>query len=143
MKTSPAGMALIEQFEGLKLQAYQDGNGIWTIGYGHTGGVQPLQYETQEKAEADLCQDLWDAEMAVTHLVTVTLNQNQFDALVSFTYNEGSGRLKSSTLLSLLNAGQMTLAALQFTRWDIVAGTVSQGMLRRRVAEQHMFTGGV
>ena len=141
MKTSNAGLALIEQFEGLKLKSYQDGAGVWTIGYGHTGAVIPNQYETQEQADADLVSDVTGAETAVLKLVTVPLQQYQFDALVSFTYNEGPGRLKSSTLLSLLNSRNYSLAALQFTRWDIVGGQPSEGLLRRRVAEQHMFTG--
>ena len=89
MKTSAAGIALIERFEGLKLRAYRDGNGIWTIGYGHTGaGHMPAvtcgQFETQAQAEADLCGDLGDAEAAVTRLATVPMTQGEFDGLVAF-----------------------------------------------------------
>ena len=142
MKTSAQGLMLIENFEGLKLKAYQDGNGVWTIGYGHTSGVKPGQYETQQAAQADLVKDVAEAESAITGLITVQLTQGQFDALVSFTYNEGIGRLKASNLLLLVNAKRYALAALQFTRWDIVAGKVSEGLLRRRIAEQHLFMTG-
>ena len=139
MKTSPAGIALIERFEGLRLQAYQDGNGVWTIGYGHTSGVVAGQFETQAEAEADLCADLETAEAAVTRLVAVPLTQAQFDALVSFTYNEGQGRLKNSTLLKLLNAGSYALAAAAFGSWDIIAGQHSDGLAARRLAEVALF----
>ncbi len=138
MTIGPEGLALIEQFEGCKLQAYQDGNGIWTIGYGHVG-ARAGQYESQEQAEADLCADLGTAERAVSRFVRVSLNQNQFDALVSFTYNEGAGRLQASTLLRYVNSGAMHAASAQFVVWDIVAGAVSPGLLRRRVAEQALF----
>jgi lysozyme len=144
MKTSPAGIALIEQYEGLRLRAYQDGGGKWTVGYGH---LEPQNqaalgahfYETQAQAEADLCHDLGEAEAAVTHLVTVPLNQGQFDALVSFTYNEGQGRLASSTLLRLLNQGSYTGAAKQFASWEIIAGKHSDGLAARRAAEAALF----
>ena len=138
MKTSPRGLALIEQFEGLKLQAYQDQAGIFTIGFGHANAHQG-QFETQEQAQDDLCADLGTAEEAVSRLVQVPVNQNQFDALVSFTFNEGQGRLKGSTMLRLLNSGNPQLAANEFPKWDIVAGTPSEGLLRRRVAEQTLF----
>ena len=139
MKTSPAGIALIERFEGLKLRSYQDGNGIWTIGYGHTPGVTAGQFETQAKAEADLCCDVGTAEAAVTRLVQVPLSQGQFDGLVSFTYNEGQGRLRDSTLLKLLNAGSYKLAASAFGSWEMIAGKHSDGLETRRLAEVALF----
>jgi lysozyme len=139
MTTSPRGIALIEQFEGCKLQAYEDVAGVWTIGYGHAGAMQG-QYETLAQAAARLCLDVASAERAVSSQVSVPLNQNQFDALVSFTFNEGLGRLQASTMLRLLNAGWYSLAAAEFPKWDIVGGVVSPGLLRRRVAEQALFT---
>lgn len=142
MTTSPAGVALIEEFEGLRLKSYQDQNGIWTIGYGHASARQD-EYETQAQANADLCADLGTAEAAVSKLVTVDLNQNQFDSLVSFTYNEGSGRLRSSTLLRCLNAGSYDLTAAQFLVWDIAGGGVDPGLLRRREAEQALFLSAI
>jgi len=139
MKTSPAGIALIERFEGLRLRSYQDGNGIWTIGYGHTPDVTAGQFETQAQAEADLCGDVGTAEAAVTRLVEMPLTQGQFDGLVSFTYNEGQGRLRDSTLLKLLNAGSYALAAGAFGSWEIIAGKHSDGLETRRLAEVALF----
>jgi lysozyme len=138
MTISPKGIALIEQFEGLRLTAYQDGAGIWTIGYGHATAHKD-EYETEAQANADLCADLGSAEQAVNSMVHCVLTQNQFDALTSFTYNEGSGRLRSSTMLRLLNSGNAALAALEFPKWDIVAGAECDGLLKRRVAEQALF----
>lgn len=139
MKTSPAGLALIEQFEGERLKAYQDGNGVWTIGYGHTQGVHCGQYESLVDAQLALCVDISEAEDAVNGLVHVPLSKNQFDALVSFTYNEGYKRFQQSTMLKVLNAGSYVLAAAEFPKWDIIDGKPSEGLLRRRDAEQTMF----
>jgi lysozyme len=144
MKTSPAGIALIEQYEGLRLHAYQDAGGKWTVGYGHLEPqAQAAQganfYETQAQAEADLCHDLGEAETAVNRLVTVPLNQGQFDALSSWTFNEGSGRLASSTLLRLLNQGSYSGCARAFASWDIIAGKHSDGLAARRAAEAALF----
>jgi lysozyme len=139
MKTSAAGIALIERFEGLRLRAYQDGNGVWSIGYGHTSDVTSGKFETKEQAEADLCTDLNTAEAAVERLVGVPLTQGQFDALVSFTYNEGQGRLRDSTLLKLLNAGSYAGAAKAFASWEVIAGKHSAGLEKRRDSEVALF----
>jgi lysozyme len=146
LKTSAAGIALIERFEGLKLRAYQDGNGRWTAGYGHLetssqAALGAAFFETQAQAEADLCADLATAEAAVNRLVTVPLTQGQFDSLVSWTYNEGQGRLASSSLLRLLNAGSYTGAAKAFGSWEIIAGKHSDGLAARRDAEVALFNG--
>ena len=79
------------------------------------------------------------AEAVVSSLVKAPLNQNQFDALVSFAYNVGGGAFASSTLLKLINAGAFGAAAAQFTKWDLARGEVSAGLLRRRQAEQQLF----
>lgn len=139
MKTSPTGIALIERFEGLRLEAYQDRAGLWTCGYGHTSGVKSGDTCTSAQADEWLESDVADAERAVNVLVKVPLNQNQFDALVSFTYNLGWSALEGSTLLRILNAGATSLAAREFLKWDHVAGVVSEGLLRRRTAEQELF----
>jgi lysozyme len=140
VKTSAKGLALIEAFEALRLRAYQDGNGVWTIGYGHTGPeVRFGTFETKEKAEADLCADVGEAEAAVRQLVRVPLTQGQWDALVSFAYNEGRGRLATSTVLKLLNAGCYQLAASHFRDWEVVSGKHSDGLARRREAEIALF----
>jgi len=139
MKTGAAGIALVEEFESCRLTAYRDGNGIWTIGWGHTGGVNEGDTITQEQADAWLADDLGTAESAVSRLIAASLNQNQFDALVSFTYNVGSGRLQGSTLRRVLNAEDYEGAAQQFLVWDIVAGHVSPGLQRRRQKEKTLF----
>jgi len=139
MKTSPAGIALIERFEGLRLAAYQDQGGVWTIGYGHTAGVTQGQVITRVQAEAFLRADIADAETAVMRLVSVALKPGEFDALVSFTYNVGQGHLGESTLLKLLNAGDYENAASSFASWTLVAGKKSSGLARRRNAEAARF----
>jgi lysozyme len=142
MNISSDGITLIEGFESLKLEAYQDSKGVWTIGWGHTG---PDVYEgltiTEDQADALQKQDLNTAETCVNNDVIVDLQQCQFDALVSFTFNVGSGNEEHSTLLSLLNSGDYSDAANQFVRWDQSGGQVIPGLLRRRKAEQAMFLG--
>jgi lysozyme len=138
--TSSAGQQLIESFEGLKLTAYQDMVGVWTIGYGHTGAdVRPGLSISAAQAEALLAADLGRFEQGVARLVTFLLNQHQFDALVSFSYNLGLGSLQNSTLLKLLNSGDVAGAAEQFLRWDKAGGVQVAGLLRRRQAERALF----
>ncbi|MFZ0312971.1 MAG: lysozyme [Candidatus Korobacteraceae bacterium] len=137
---SSTGLALTEEFEGLRLTAYQDSVGVWTIGYGHTGSdVQPGLTITQEQAGALLLQDVAGAVAAVNRLVTVPLTQNQFDALVDFTFNLGQGNLASSTLLRELNAGNTAGAAAQFLVWVYAGGVKLPGLVKRRQAEAALF----
>ncbi len=137
---SDQGLALTEQFEGLRLTAYQDSVGKWTIGYGHTGAdVTPGLTITQEQASALLLQDVASAVAAVNRLVTVPLTQNQFDALVDFTFNAGQGNLASSTLLRELNAGNTAGAAAQFLVWVYAGGVQLPGLVKRRQAESALF----
>ena len=132
--------ALIEKFEGLRLTAYQDMVGVWTIGYGHTGpDVKAGLTITQQQAEQLLINDLARFNNGVNALVTVKINQNQFDALISFSYNLGLGSLQQSTLLRLLNAGNFQAAADQFPRWDRAGGKEVAGLLARRNAERALF----
>ncbi|OVE49469.1 lysozyme [Chromobacterium violaceum] len=140
MKTNAAGISLIKQFEGLRLAAYQDMVGVWTIGYGHTGpDVKAGLIITQQQADQLLAADLEKFETGVGQLVAVPLNANQFAALVSFSYNLGLGNLRSSTLLRLLNQGDYAGAAAQFPRWNRAGGQVVAGLTRRRLAEQALF----
>ena len=139
MKTSKTGINLIKQFEGCSLTAYKCPAGAWTIGYGHTGGVTQGQKITQAQAEAYLITDLGAYEKYVNQYVKVRINQNQFDALVSFTYNCGPGALKTSTLLRKLNAGDYKGAAAEFPRWNKGGGKVLNGLIRRRAAEKALF----
>ena len=147
MRTSPAGRAFIGRHEGLRLSAYRDAAGIWTIGYGHTaaaGPPVPVAAMTITAAEADaiLGRDLARFEAAVARLVTVALSQGEFDALVSFAFNVGEGALGRSTLLKKLNAGDRSGAAAEFGRWNKAGGRVLAGLTRRRAEERAMFSGG-
>lgn len=134
-----AGIALIKQFESCRLAAYQDQVGVWTIGFGHTGGVQPTDTCTQAQADQWLQADCRVAVGAVNRLVTSTLTQNMFDALVDFVYNEGEEHFAESTLLIQLNACNYAAAAAQFPRWDYAGGVIDLGLMRRRAAEQELF----
>ena len=136
---SAQGLELIQGFESLRLNAYQDSAGVWTIGWGHTGGVRPGDRITRAQADAYLQQDTGWAQQAVSDLVHVPLTQGQFDALTSFTFNVGRGALEDSTLLRKLNAGDYAGAQAQFGRWVHAGGEVLQGLVRRRAAEAELF----
>lgn len=136
---SPNGFKLTEQFEGLSLSAYQDVAGVWTNGYGNTHGVVPGTTITVEQAQNDLASNIEGAEFVVNRVVTVPLTQNQFDALVDFVFNLGSGNFQSSTLLRLLNQGDYHGASGQFPLWNHSGGHVVDGLTRRRLAEQALF----
>lgn len=143
MKTSANGINLICGFEGLELKAYDDGVGVWTIGYGTTivNGVKVKKGDTctVEQAKSYMAQDLKKFESAVDTSVKVTITQNQFDALVSLAYNIGTGAFKSSTLLKKLNAKDFKGAAAQFDRWNRAGGKVMQGLVNRRAKERKLF----
>lgn len=143
MKTSANGINLICGFEGLELKAYDDGVGVWTIGYGTTI-VNDIKVKkgdicTVEQAKSYMAQDLKKFESAVDTSVKVTITQNQFDALVSLAYNIGTGAFKSSTLLKKLNAKDYKGAAAQFDRWNRAGGKVMQGLVNRRAKERKLF----
>ena len=144
MQTSENGIALIKQFEGCKLTAYQDSVGVWTIGYGWTQPVdgKPIRAGMtikQETAERLLKAGLVSYESDVSRLVKVGVTQGQFDALVSFTYNLGARSLSTSTLLRKLNAGYYAGAADELLRWNKAGGKVLNGLTRRREAERALF----
>lgn len=139
MKASKNGINLIKQFEGCKLTSYKCPAGIWTIGYGHTKGVKQGQKITQVKALNYLKEDLASFEKGVKTSVKVPINQNQFDALVSFTYNVGLGAFKTSTLLKKLNKKDYSGASKEFARWNKASGKVLNGLVKRREAERKLF----
>lgn len=145
MKISDNGKIVLKHFESLSLKSYPDpatGGTPWTNGWGHTGpDVKPGQVITQVKAEELLDADLQRFEFGVLALLDRPVNQGQFDALVSFSFNVGLGNLKTSTLLRMVNAGEMGNAAAQFSRWNKGAGKVMKGLIRRRAAEAALFTG--
>ncbi|AOR64849.1 lysozyme [Pectobacterium wasabiae] len=144
MQISANGINLIKQFESCELTAYQDVVGVWTIGYGWTQSVdgKPIRRGmTIGAATADrlLKTGVVQYEQAVNQLVRVPVNQNQFDALVSFAYNLGIRSLSTSTLLKKLNAGDYAGAADEFPRWNKAGGKVLTGLTRRREAERALF----
>src|SRR4051812_49352160 len=122
-----AGLALVKAYEGLRLEAYQDTSGIWTIGYGHTKGVKPGDSIGAARAEQLLKADLMEAEQAVETLVTVPLTDNQFSALVSFVFNLGEAAFARSTLLKKLNQGGYGLVPVCLKSWIFDEGRVLQG----------------
>lgn len=137
LSISNTGLTLIKKFEGCRLTAYQDSVGIWTIGYGHTSGVKSGQTITQAQADAYLKKDCSSAEKSVnSYHSKYNWNQNQFDALVSFTFNCGSGNLKT-----LLQNGTRTVAQISamITAYNKAGGVVLQGLVNRRIAEKELF----
>jgi len=137
---SANGLALTEAYEGCVLTTYDDVVGVPTIGYGHTGpDVTPGLTITQQQASDLLMQDVGWAVDCVNESVTVTINQNQFDAMVDFTFNVGKNAFENSTLLSLLNAENYAGAAGQFNRWVYAKGQVIPGLVRRRAGETALF----
>lgn len=149
MQTSPQGRQAIALFEGVRLRAYRDAVGVWTIGIGHTaaaGDPKPAagMTITAERADAILASDLARIyEPAVLRHVTVPLLQREFDALVSFTFNLGEGNLARSSLLRKLNAGDRTGAAGAFGSWTKAGGRVLAGLVHRREAESILFARGL
>jgi lysozyme len=139
MQLGPKGTALIKSFEDCKLAAYQDQRGIWTLGWGHTLGVVPYQTCSQEDADIWFVQDVQTAVNAVSRTTDVPLTQEQFDALVSLTFNIGQGSEAHSTLLALVNQRNFAAAADQFLVWNHTNGVVNAGLTRRRKAERALF----
>jgi lysozyme len=151
MQLSTNGFSQIKTFEGLSLSAYRDETGVWTIGYGstryHDGKpVKPgdnLAGEVQ--ADALFRNTMGQYEDAVNRCAEVPLSQNQFDALVSFTYNAGVGGLEESTLLVKLNEKNYAEAAAHFLAWDKITDPktgqkiVSETLLQRRKEESRLF----
>lgn len=154
MQMSQNGRKLLEQWEGVRLNAYKDSAGLLTIGVGHlltkselsSGKIDingdSVKYAnglTSEQADGLLAQDLKPAETTVNNNVKVELNQNQFDALVSFTFNVGGGAFKGSTLLKKLNNGQYGEVPGQLVRWNKAGGKVVPGLENRRKNEVNLW----
>jgi len=142
MKTSDKGIEQIKSFEGFRSMPYQDVVGKWTVGYGHLmipgDGTVVGSPITMGQATELLRKDLHTAEEAVNSC-GVELTQNEFDALVSFTYNLGVGAFQRSTLLKLLKTGNKLSASGEFPKWSMAGGKEVPGILRRRHAEQDCF----
>lgn len=140
MEYSQSGEALTEQFESCRLTAYRDQVGKLTIGWGHTGPevVEGLVW-TQEQANAQLQIDIQWAADCVNKAVDVALTQPEFDAITDLCFNIGCANFSGSTLLRLLNSGDIAEAANQFAIWDHAGGQAVAGLLRRRLAEAAEF----
>jgi lysozyme len=155
MKTSQTGIDLIQSYEGCILTAYDDYDdrvlrtgeacrGTLTIGYGHTSAAGDPQVTigmtiSKDAATQILADDLAPVEQEVSDRVKVDLNQNQFDALVSFQFNTGWLGHASCSLLKHLNAGNYAEAAQNFMLYDEASGRVLTGLKRRRQAEKNLF----
>jgi GH24 family phage-related lysozyme (muramidase) len=149
MQLSTAGLDLIKSSEGFKPHLYNDADGNATIAYGHLVHHGPICGVASEKPFANgiseqqgselLMTDTEYAQHAIENLVKVTLTQGQYDALVSFTYNEGAGRLQSSTLLKVLNAGNYAVVPAQLMEWVFSGGEKLPGLVTRRSAEATLF----
>lgn len=144
MHISPSGIDLICNFEGKRLTAYDDGVGVWTIGFGTTvypNGIKVMKGDTCTEAQAKtyMAHDLKKFEATVDKAVTVQLNQNQFDALVSLAYNIGTNAFSKSTLVKKLNANDIRGAADQFDVWVNAGGKRMQGLVNRRAKEKALF----
>ncbi len=141
MEVSELGLQLTKDSEGLRLRAYKDTGGVWTIGYGHTGGVRPNQVITADMAELLLVHDLNYATGIVNqHCLPCT--QGQFNALVDFVFNVGPSQFLKSSLLRFHKAGQYDKAAAEFPKWRYDNGKVIAGLVTRRKHEREMYLTG-
>lgn len=145
MKISEELKDFIKNYEKIELKSYQDEAKVWTIGYGHTGKeVYPNMKITENQANMFLFNDLSKFENAVNQYVKVPLSQNQFDALVAFSYNAGIGAFKNSTLLKKLNSGDFEGASEEFGKWNKITVNgekkSSDGLSVRRYDEENIFT---
>lgn len=142
MKTSDAGIEQIKHFEGFRSMPYRDVGGKWTVGYGHLmvpgDGCVEGSPITMGQATSLLRRDVTAAENAVNS-AEISLTQNEFDALVSFTYNLGTAAFQRSTLLKFLKQGNKEAASKEFLKWAMVEGKYNDGILNRRIAEQDCF----
>lgn len=144
MNVSQRGIDLVKSFESCRLTAYPDPGSAdgkpWTIGWGTTRGVREGMTITQQEADLLFLEDINAFAKSVTWMVEVPLNQNQFDALVSFVYNIGTTQFANSTIRRMLNEGDYEGAAGQFGRWvKGASGEALPGLVRRRAAEKALF----
>ena len=140
MNISKNGIEFIKKEEGLVLDAYLCPANVWTIGYGHTNSVKKGDKITEEQAEDFLVNDLLYSERIVNKMVKVKLNQNQYDALVSFVFNVGSGNFINSTLLKKLNAGANNdEICVELRRWVFSKGRKLPVLVARRQRECELY----
>ncbi len=158
MLMNPHGIQLLKQWEGFELKVYKDSAGLPTIGVGHlltkaelsSGKILikgvTVKYAsglTDQQVEDLLSQDIRPVEEVVNKNVKVELNQNQFNALVSFTFNVGNGAFIQSTLLKLLNQGKHNEVPDQLRRWVRSGGQIVTGLVNRRENEVKLWNGQI
>jgi len=145
MNLSDKGLSVIKKVEGFRAKPYPDSGGKMTVGYGHLvvpgDGVAPHDIIDPVKATELLCNDVKRTVAGVNNCVTSIITQNQFDALVVFAYNVGVTALSKSTLIRMLNKGDVDGAYREFLKWDMVGKDHIPGLLNRRLAEQDLFLG--
>jgi lysozyme len=139
MKTNAAGFSIIKGFESFFSKAYYCPAGVLTIYWGHVCRSGEVYDGTREQGEWYLHDDIASSEAAVSRLIHVPLNENQFSALVSFTFNLGSGALQASTLRAKLNRGEYLSASDEFGRWVLARGLRLLGLVARREVERKLF----
>ena len=145
MNINQATVDLVKQFEGLRLAAYRDAIGVWTIGYGTTAvaglGVSPAKGMsiTQLEAEWFLKAGLLKFAAEIEPLFQKPLTENEFGACLSLAYNIGPGSFSRSSVLRFLNQGNKAVAATKFVLWNKAGGRVLAGLTRRRSAETKLF----
>jgi len=139
------GIEIVKSFEGISLEPYLCPANVWTVGHGATVGsdgrrIDPdMEPITEAEAEALLIRDLESSEGWVRRLIKTSLSENQFSALVSFTFNVGAGALQRSTLRMKLNRGEYQGAADEFPKWKFANKRILAGLVRRRAAERALF----
>ncbi|WP_413535204.1 lysozyme [Rahnella inusitata] len=135
LKTSAAGLALIADFEGCRLSAYQCSAGVWTNGIGHTAGVKPQTQISERQAAVNLVEDVMRVEKGITRCMPVAMPQPVYDAVMSFAFNVGVTAACKSTLAFFINKGEWRKACEQLPRWVFVNGVRVTGLERRRANE--------
>lgn len=141
MRFSPHVHRLLELLEAKRYRAYRDSGGVWTNGIGHTLGVVQGQTATEEEVQKWLSQDLMVVDAVIKRYVTRDLSQPVLDALGLFVFNVGGPQFESSTLLKLLNAGQLDEARAQLHRWVHDNGAIVDGLRVRRIVEDFVWQG--
>lgn len=138
MEYSDKGLKLTEDSEGCRLKSYQDTGGVWTIGYGHTGGIRPNQTIVQDVAVSLLKHDI-EYAVSVVNSHALPCTQGQFDALVDFVFNVGPTQFLSSHLYAYHKEGSYKSAAAEFPKWKFDNGRVIDGLVTRRKKERELY----
>lgn len=142
MRLSSMGLDLIKRRTGLNLKACQDTPGIWFIGYGHYGDVHEGMEITEAEAQAKLEHEIGRYEKLLAETLHVPVSQGQWDALILLVFDKGIARIRASTLIRHVNAGEFDRAAAEFIRWIEVGGRPNMHMIKRREVERQLFVQG-